>query len=159
MNENIMITGKADENIQQENIIQLRRIREITSIQSIEKQFKKELKKINTDDIIEHNTSLAQMVSMLADLRPNTIVLKKETTYLMVETDILLKQHIAMRAGKLIATGTIKQCQAAMIRQIQKDYRGKFDELTPEELDAEWLKNFSTVHCQLPRMYRIINIS
>lgn len=156
MNENIKVTD--EERYLPISSITVRKIREVTGLESLKKNFKKELKKIEIDDLSSHNLSLPSLLSLIQKMRPNTIVLGNGSNFLVVEADIMLREYIAMRADKMIGQGSMIQCQEAMVKQIQKEFGDKFDALKPEEIDDTWLKTFSNMHFGVPRMHRIINI-
>lgn len=141
-----------------QDTIRIRNIREITGVDSLKQHFSKELKRLSIDDVFQPNLSLHSLALLIKGMRPNTIVLQNGKSFLIVETDIMLREYVAIRSGKMICSGTMIQCQKAMVKQIRKEFKEKFDQLEPEEVDDLWLKNFSKIHFNKPNMYKIIKI-
>lgn len=146
----------------QMSCIKIRQVREVTSIDSLANNFKKELKKLALDDLIGPDVTLVSMLAYISRMRPNTIILRRNLygsqNYFVIDADLMLRDFIAMRKNKVIATGDYKTCASGILYQLRKDFPDKFTTTKAEVIDDEWLKNVSMVHYNNDRIYKIINL-
>lgn len=158
MTENLKFEGGNHDESTNNDCIVIRSAREITGIFSLEKYFKKELKKLSIEDTLSEEVSVKNILQVIKGMRNNTILLQKENKYMLIETDIFLGDYVALRKGKLLLTGTYIDCAKAIVKQIKKDFPDKDHNLTFADIDENWLHSFGTIHKNDKRFYRIINL-
>lgn len=162
-NESINFGEDSEEELQQvnSNLIHIKQVRPINSLDDLPEHFKPELRQLNVEDLFE--AKLSDVVKIIQGLAPNRIVLTHENAnykqYLICDCEIRLKEYILMRGNKLICTGNYELMQKAFLDRIQKEYPGKFDQHEFDEIDETWIKNFSQMYFNNPTIYRIINLN
>ena len=163
MNQSINFGEDEQEELQQvnSNLIHIKQVRPINSLNDLPEYVKPELRQINVEDLFD--AKLADIVKIIQGMTPNRIVITKQLEgsiqYLICDAEIRLKEYILMRGNKLICTGNYELMQKAFLDRIQKEYPGKFDQHESDEIDEAWIKNFSQMYFNNPRMYKIININ
>ena len=140
------------------SLVHIKSIKTIHSVNSIAELFPNELKTIAIEELIQVDSSIETIMKLIQKIRPNTLIIKKDKTFVCIEIEIKLEKYIAIRYKKLIATGTYKEVQQIILLQIQKEWDGKFDNLQWREIDEDWLKSFCKIHYNKEFVFKIIEI-
>lgn len=163
MNESINFGEDPEEELQQvnSNLIHVKQVRPINSLEDLPEHFKPELRQMNSEDLFD--AKLVDIVKIIQGMAPNRIVITKQldqsVQYLICDCEIRLQKYILMRGNKLICTGDYELMQKAFLDRIQKEYPGKFDNHEFNEIDEAWIKNFCQMYFGNTTIYRIININ
>lgn len=158
MDDQLQITHDNNDISKSLNCVKIRTVRACTSLNSLATNFDKELRQMDIEDLILTDIKLVDIMRKIEKMRPNRILLVNGDNYIVVDLDVVLHNYVAMRKGKLLGTGTFDDCAKVLLKQIQKDFSGRFEDVHPEELDDDWIQNFCRVHCPSERTYKIISL-
>ena len=143
-------------------IVSIKKIRSVSSLNDLPEHFKHELSQMSLEDLSEHDVTLKSMIQKIQSMAFNRLVLTNSAggtvNYVVVDTEVRLGTFILIRGNKLIATGEYEIVQQAFLTQIKKEYPGKFDTITFSDIDEEWIKNFSQVHFNNNKLFKLIKI-
>lgn len=143
-------------------LITIKRIRQVRDIADIQHLFPKELKNLALDELDPENLSIPGLLQKMQQTQPNSLILADNSTtppsYLVVNTEINLSSHIAMRGNRLLTTGNHLQCAAAILSSIHRSYPGKYRSAEPKDIDQSWLQSFTTLHHHPKDHYKIIDL-
>ena len=143
-------------------IISIKKVRSVKSINDLPDNFKHELSQMSLEDLSEHDVTLKSMIQKIQAMAFNRIVLTNViggvVNYVVVDSEVRLGSFILIRGNKLIATGEYEIVQQAFLTQIKKEYPGKFDTITFSDIDEVWIKNFSQIHFNNPKLFKLIKL-
>ena len=162
MDIDIKFEGEKEQEYSPNEIIKIKRVREIRGLDDLVTDFKKELQQIALEDIMDADVSLEAVIKKIQVARPNMLVLKKDfhgnRTYVVVETEIFLGDYILTRNKKMIASGSLEDVQVAFIWRINKEFSGAYGKFKPDEIDSSWIEQFNKMRYGGKNTYKIIKI-
>lgn len=146
----IQFSDEESPDLSKKTVVRVKRVISINSLQSIEHHFRKELMKMDFNDIIEANVDIEGLVSMIKTLVPNLVVIKNEVggvkTFIGIETEVSIGDFIAIRGSKIIGSGSLEDCRLIILDKLNAEHPGKFKRMRHDELDEIGLKNISNMY-------------
>ena len=159
MNEKIdLLSDEIEISSKKRSPIVIRSVQNVTNINKLAAAFPKELKQIALEDIIEADTGFLALLKRICKMRYNRLLLEGSINNLVVDIDVVLSEYTAFRKRKIIATGTLEQCQAAIHEQINKEFDNKYAHIPVENMDTAFIKNLCQLHWNNPKQFQIIQL-